>query len=303
MVVIACYSRESKQKRDDTDDEIDKSIYNQIQKHFLEIAKDYHWDDFKYDSSILNKDNDYCGQMKRGDYIIQFCTDIDKSGKDTDRKQLQILLNLVNFNMVSEFRVKNDNRLIRNAQEATELIKQFARHKTKLILYENPTILESKQLFDMTVMLSAFQIDISRKAQQSLLKTLVELKRPHQPPPIGYLMKDGNFILDEKNAPAVLEAFELFWEKGRPRHKNDLKLLAEMVTFYKDGKKVHLTKDYIRDMLRNKVYMGLLTARFYDEWHIPKETKQYEGSYPPIVSKELFENVQKKLAMSPIGKN
>ncbi len=156
----------------------------------------------------------------------------------------------------------------------------------------------------MTTMVSEFQIDTSRKAQQSHLKTLVELKRPIQKPPIGYDVEKGNFILNDKNAKSIKEVFNLFWDKGRARHRNDIKLISEMVWFYnKDNKRIRKNKKQIRYMLKNKVYIGILSAKFYDEWHIPTETIEYKGTYPPIIDKELFENVEQKLVTSPNGKS
>lgn len=294
---ILCYSRESKF---DKYASLDMSIENQVRDHFRFLARDYSWN-LKYEDykGIINESTKWCGQFEHGGYMIDFGSEKDESGKDLDRRQMQRHMELIKQGIVLEWRGRNDTRFIRNLYEAGDLLKLIKSNEVKWTWYQNPDILKDKKAFEITTMTSGFAVSDGRKhfgflAERKLLEGL-----PCRNPPIGYLMKDKNFIIDKKNASAVRKVFEM------ALNGDSVAKIASSVKFDKSQSPIAKRNDtsvlspfmslsQIRSILRNKVYAGYLQVRIWDEWRMVYEDKEYKGTYEPIVSLSDFEAVQKK---------
>ncbi len=102
--------------------------------------------------------------------------------------------------------------------------------------------------------------------------------------PIGYLnnLRTKTIVIDRKKAPIVKQAFELY-AQGNSR-------LEDISTFFaKNGLlsrgNLQFKRDKITRLLSNPIYCGLF--QFAGEL--------YQGNHEPIVSKQLFDQVQKVL--------
>lgn len=121
---------------------------------------------------------------------------------------------------------------------------------------------------------------------------------PNVPPPIGYKMKDGKYYPDEKYTPLVQEIFERYASGDGIRgivtsfHDRNIKT--------KNGAEIDNRRiDYI---LHNPCYIGKLrwspdgskavSKRHYDNENI----MIVDGHHEPIISMELWETVQARLA-------
>ena len=112
--------------------------------------------------------------------------------------------------------------------------------------------------------------------------------------PIGYLNdpRTKTIVIDRKKAPLVRKAFELY-AKNESRFedvanflfKNGIKTGATRGRWWSKGGGKPLKRDQISFLLSNPFYYG----------HFRYSGEMYEGKHVPIVSKELFDAVQKVL--------
>jgi hypothetical protein len=109
------------------------------------------------------------------------------------------------------------------------------------------------------------------------------------PPPIGYYNRSmgglKDIIIDPDRGNVVTEMFERVArnsDSGRT-----IKRWLDKINFTtKSGKKLHLSTIYL--MLKNPFYYG--------EFEYPaKSGNWYKGSYPSLITKEIFDKVQEKL--------
>jgi len=101
---------------------------------------------------------------------------------------------------------------------------------------------------------------------------------------LGYIYDHRlrNIVPDPKRAGIVKKVFEEF-ATGRYGHQSISQYLAELGVKSKNGK---LKSNHtIQDMLTNERYIGIM------KW----DGEVYEGKYKPLISKQLFANVQEVL--------
>lgn len=109
------------------------------------------------------------------------------------------------------------------------------------------------------------------------------------PTPIGYMNRSFNgkkdVIVDPERGGLVTEMFNKVVSENYSGRK--VKIWLDSVGFTsKSGKKLHLSTIYL--MLRNPFYYG----RF--EYPV-NSGNWYQGDYPPLITKEVFDKVQEKI--------
>lgn len=109
------------------------------------------------------------------------------------------------------------------------------------------------------------------------------------PTPIGYMNRTFNgvkdVIVDPDRGPIITQMFTKFIEEKSSGRKIK-KWLDEMNLTNKSGELVTLSQVYL--MLKNPFYYG--------EFQYPiKSGNWYKGSYPPLITKEIFSKVQESL--------
>lgn len=129
------------------------------------------------------------------------------------------------------------------------------------------------------------------------MKTKCELGFRPNMTPLGYLNDhysgkgQKKVFVDKKRAPIIRQAFEKVAAGASGREVYDYMRLAEFKT--KSGKDITLSGVY--RMLNNPYYCGI--------FELPVGSgKWYKGSYKPIITRELFDAVQKKMVVAPKSK-
>lgn len=115
--------------------------------------------------------------------------------------------------------------------------------------------------------------------------------------PYGYKMVDSKLVIDEKTAPIVREMFERYAD-GVPCRTLAIDLTQRGYRTTRGNNFENRTVEYI---LQNPVYIGKIrwnpsgrTRRNYDDENI----MIVDGQHEPLVSDELFYNVQKMIAQN-----
>lgn len=106
--------------------------------------------------------------------------------------------------------------------------------------------------------------------------------------PLGYMNRAfggvKDIIIDPERAPIIKEMFERVANNGNSGRK--IKQWLDTCLTSRQGKKIHLSLVFL--MLRNPFYYG--------EFEYPVGSgRWYKGSHEPIITKEIFDKVQKKL--------
>lgn len=113
-------------------------------------------------------------------------------------------------------------------------------------------------------------------------------KRPCMPP-IGYLTQaimgqESEVIIDKERAPYIKKMFELCAEGRSGRY---------LFQWLKDSN-VQTRKD--KTIPLSMIYRVLRSPFYYGEFEYPvKSGNWYKGNHPPLITKELFDKVQKAL--------
>ena len=129
------------------------------------------------------------------------------------------------------------------------------------------------------------------------MKTKCELGFRPNMTPLGYVNDhysgkgQKKVFIDKKRAPIIKKAFEMVADGASGREAYNFMRLSEFKT--RSGKDITLSGVY--RMLNNPYYCGI--------FEFPTGSgKWYKGQYKPIVTRELFDAVQKKMVVAPKSK-
>lgn len=282
-MTIACYARKS-------NDKINDSIENQIS-----IIRSY-----------IKSNKDFLGAE-----IIQFI-DNGFSGIDLNRNAFQELLSKVRMREIDVIVVKDLSRLGRNYLDVCKLTDSiFPFMKVRLISvsenydskYRKMNTMDLPTVFQSV--LNEYYVMESSKKIRSIFREKTKSGKFMSGVSYGYVLKDRfTPVIDEKKAETVREIFRLCIEG-----KSTLDI-AKILNERKipSSRNHKWTVDSIRKILQNEQYIGKRisfthTKDLKTNKHISRDKEYWyinENAFPPIISREVFDKVQKIL---PKGKN
>jgi len=230
---------------------------------------------------------DYAEQ--RGWTILEEFLEPGVSAKTTQRPALQELLSRVRRNepKADVVLVHKVDRLARNVYDHATIKALFQQHGCRLVsVSENIDESITGQLVE-NIMASIAQFysgNLGEEVKKGMRQKVKNGGWPHLPP-LGYVLRahakaKSTVEVDEHAGPLVRLCFELY-STGRW----GVRALAEHL--YKEGLRSRnghkLAQSNIRKMLVNHFYVGQV------RW----EGKEFPGNHQPLITKELFEEVQK----------
>lgn len=137
-----------------------------------------------------------------------------------------------------------------------------------------------------------YSINLAEEVKRGMLEKISRGKIVNAPP-IGYAIKDGEYVPDE-NAPLVQRIFNMFLEgQGYKTIANILN--AEGYRTIKGNRFENRNVEYI---IRNPVYVGKLRwtpggGGSRSHYHSDKEVMIVDGTHKPIIEPEIWEQAQK----------
>jgi site-specific DNA recombinase len=210
------------------------------------------------------------------------------------RKTFEEMLNYTKKNNVNIIICEKVDRLTRNMRDAVsvndwikdDIKKQVHFVKENCILNKNSKSNE-KFIWNIKVSVAQYYIDnLSEEVKKGQKEKISQGWLPTSPP-IGYITigEKGHktHIIDEKKAPFILELFELY-ASGNYSIKKLTEVMQTKGLLNKYNRKI--SKSQMHLLLSNPFYIGKIV------WN--GETS--EGLQEKIISEELFNEVQKKLA-------
>ena len=282
-MTIACYARKSNNKDND-------SIENQL--------------------SIIRNYISHQTDLKSAE-ILQF-SDNGASGINLNRDAFQELLSKVRMREIDVVVVKDLSRLGRNYLDVCKLTDSiFPFMKVHLIaISENydskyrminsidlPTAFKS-------VLNEYYAMETSEKIRNSYRQ---RIKKGEFTGTIayGYFLKDRyTAVIDEEKAEIVRKIFSLYLEKKR--YIDVVRFLNENQISTPSSRTSKWVSGTVKGILKNEQYIGkrVSLTHYKDpktKKNIPNDKSEWyinENAFPPIISREMFEKVQKILPKS-----
>lgn len=207
-----------------------------------------------------------------------------KSAKtDQNRPLFTSMLDRVENGEAEGILIVHTDRLARNFIDAGFVIKLIEADTLKEVRTPNSVFNNVPSLMYMGfdfVFASHYSRDLSLKVKDGIQSKLLKGEYPSNAP-IGYVnVTPGKGIEpDPIRSPFIIKAFELF-STGDYSAKTLYKKLYEDGFRSKSGRKIYASG--IHRILTNPEYYGV----------IKRKGKLYEGKYKPLISKQLFDQVQ-----------
>ncbi|KEF40474.1 site-specific recombinase, DNA invertase Pin [Schinkia azotoformans MEV2011] len=220
---------------------------------------------------------------------FEFYPDEGISGKDMNRKYLQLMLKDIEAGKINRVLVYKLDRLSRSQRDTLTLIEDyFLKNKVEFVsLTEN---LDTSTPFGraMIGILSAFaQLEreqIGERVSFAQEKKVRSGKWKGGMPPYGYKLVDKELVIDDEEARTVRLIFKL------SRRFGFLTIAKRLKGKTRKGGDWHV--DTVRDIANNPVYAGYLTYNKDDYKKPPREKKLFEGVHERIISREEFWELQ-----------
>lgn len=219
--------------------------------------------------------------------VIDILKESKSAKTDQNRPLFSSLLERIQKGEADSILVVHTDRLARNFIDAGFIIKMIEAGTLKEVRTLTSTFNNVPSLMYMGfdfVFASHYSRDLSAKVKAGNESKLLSGNYPSYAP-IGYInIQPGNGIEpDPIRAPFISRAFELF-STGEYSIKTLTKKLNDEGYRSRKGKKIGTSS--LHRQLTNPEYYGV----------IQRKGKLYPGNHKPLVSKELFDEVQKRFA-------
>ncbi len=221
------------------------------------------------------------------------------------RPKLMKMLNDCKQGKIDLVLVKSISRLSRNVTDYLSIIRDLNSRGIGLYFErENINTLKEDDEFMLSVLSSLAEselVSISENEKWSIKRRFMNGTYKQSMAPYGYVMKDGELVVDENTAPVVRFIFnEVCLGKG-----------IRQITRELNAKKIpsrrtdHWSETTIKGMLQNERYIGeaLYQKTFTDDNFKRHTNRGYRDQYlhndhhPAIVTREQFDKAQELLAL------
>jgi len=218
------------------------------------------------------------------------------SGGNTDRPALQRLLDDIRARKIDIIVVYKVDRLTRSLADFAKLVELFDQHGVSFVsVTQQFNTTTSMGRLTLNVLLSFAQFEREVTSERIRDKVAASKRKGlwvGGKTPLGYEVKNRKVMVVEKDADAVRTIFKLYLEAGSIHHL--LPALRERNIVSKKQKLksgrtvggISFTRGPLSYLLRNRFYIG----------EVAYKGEILPGSQTPIITRELFEAVQAKLA-------
>ena len=259
--------------------------------------------------------------------LVDFYIDDGYTGLNTNRPNFQRMLDDIEKKKVNCVITKDLSRLSRNNFEANYYIEMYflEREIRYIAILDNVDTYLKNSNNDMiqfkTLINDWYSKDISRKVKSGVWARKEQGLYVAAKAPYGYMKDENNknhLIINPEEAPIVKKIFQMY-NSGNSMGEIAEKLQKDKVYcpshngFQKNKKGEYGWEcSTISKMLKNEMYLGNtvygkginLSYKSKKVKQIPRsEWKKYENTHKAIISKELFESVQKRMKLNQKAKS
>lgn len=238
-----------------------------------------------------------------GDFgvVVGIFTDRARSGKDTNRPELQRLLTAIQEKEINLVIVSELSRLSRSMKDFSEMWEMMRNHGCGILsLRENFDTTTAAGEMVLYTIANIAQFERRQTAERISANFIARAERGLSNGgrvPVGYRLdpdKKGNLLIDEEKASTVRLLFDKFLELGTLTKTAQWFNLNGYQSFHFDHqnhKKLGLfTIENLQYILRNKAYVGTRAYR------IAGKSGQAKATWEPIIEPEKFNLVQEILS-------
>ena len=235
----------------------------------------------------------YCEH--KGYTVSKVFTDRGESARTADRPEFQKMLAHCrdHGSEVGYVVVQDLSRFARNNRDQGQFIAELAEQGVKLCSVYEPNVDNSaagKMTANMFGTVNQYFSDALSDKMKDRARAAVLAGRFPWPAPIGYVnnsrSKSGpNLLPDRQRAPLVREAFKLM-ATGNFTKAEVLRTITKAGLRTRKGHA--LSAQTFEELLKKPIYCGYISASFLD--------KPVKGLHEPLISEELFRNVQAVLS-------
>lgn len=216
--------------------------------------------------------------------IVQIFRESKSAKKPDNRPQFNELINLIKRGKIDGIVCWKIDRLSRNPIDSATIQWLLQQDQLKIIQTMERQYLPGDNVLLFNVesgMANQFILDLSKNVKRGIRAKLSQGYWPNLAP-IGYLNKDLKIVIDKSRAKFIRRVFEMY-NTGRFGVKEISNILFEDGFRSRGGKKYYPST--IHMILSNSFYCGIME----------KDGIKYLGKYEPIITKQLFEDVQVNL--------
>jgi len=240
----------------------------------------------------------YChgkAEMLGADVVAEYI-DAGESAKSADRAQLQKMLERIStIGDIDYVIVHKINRLARSMRDYLAITETLAKHGVQFVSVTENIDDTPYGKFMQVILAGMAELESNNLATEVVKGSVQKAKAGGTPTmaPIGYLnvkkIQDGQIIrtieVDPERAPLVRWVFETYatGDHGitRLHEMATARGLLQRPTKNRPARPMHLSR--FAHMLHNRYYIGFVTYLGVE----------YKGKHPPLVSRQLFEQVQR----------
>ena len=213
------------------------------------------------------------------------------SGGNLERPGLKRLLADIEAGKIDIVVVYKIDRLTRSLSDFSRLIEVFERHKVSFVAVTqqfNTTTSMGRLMLNVLLSFAQFEREVTG---ERIRDKIAAAKRKGiwmgGVPPLGYDVENRLLVINEAEAAVVRRIFEEMLTIGSPTQIAAI-LTSEGVTTKawttQEGQTrrgARMDKKYLHKLLRNRIYLGELSHN----------GKWYPGAHPPIIARDLWDQV------------
>ncbi len=236
-------------------------------------------------------------QAFQGWQFAKTYSDAAISGGTMARPALQEMLNDIRAGKIGCVLVYKIDRLSRSIYDFKSMMKEFDKHNCNLVSITQSFDTSSamgKLTLNMLLSFAEFEREVaSERVRDKMRATKAKGMWIGGIPPIGYDIAFGKLVPNESEVPIVRKVFETYLES---RGFNDCCYkLIDMGIRQKQWTTRHgtvkggaqITPNVVERILKSEIYLGKIPNKSTSE--------VFDGLHEPIIDKELFDSVQKKI--------
>lgn len=208
-----------------------------------------------------------------------------RTGKDMDRAAVQKVRELAKAQLIDVVVITKIDRISRSVIDFLLLVEELDRYGVKVVsLRENIDLTTPSGKFQtiLLIALAQHEREVIAVRTKEKVEWRAEKGFPLGPPPIGYVMKDKMYAIDEQYAEHVRAADALYLE-----HNSVDALIRE---FRKRGYRTPGGSNYTKPMLFRMLHNPTYAAK------IEYEGQRYEAQWKPLRSWDTHQTIQRILS-------
>ena len=241
--------------------------------------------------------------------VTEVFIDRARSGKDTNRPELQRMLSAIGRREITMVMVTDLSRLSRSIKDFCDIWEHMRKHSCQFQSlreqFDTTTAAGEMVLYTIANIAQFERRQVAERVTANLQARSMRGLYNGGIVPLGYRTipgKKGHLEIDEEQAPVIRKAFDAFLEQGTLTrtatwlNQNGYKIPRKMTNGGSKPRMGHFTMPNLHHFLRNKAYVGIKTHK------INGRVKEAKAVWPAIVDETTFNRVQELLDKNYSGR-